>query len=131
MANRGRDRLERAKRDLAHAEHARQAGDYEWAAFAAQQAAEKAVQGLLLGLGGEGCGHSVLRSLEGLRARLDLPPAFLDAARRLDRHDILARHPDGFPAGLPGEYYTERDATEAIDDARAVVEFFERASPRP
>ncbi len=131
MANRGRDWLAQGKRDLQHAHHARHAGDYEWAAFAAQQAAEKAVKGLLLGLGGEGWGHSVLRLLEGLRERLDVPASLLDAARRLDRHYILARYPNGYPAGLPGEYYTERDAEEAIADARAIVEFCERAFPRP
>jgi len=129
--NRGLDWLGQARRDLAHAEHAARGGHFEWAAFAAQQAAEKAVKGLLLGLGGEGWGHSVLRLLEGLQERLDVPPALLDAARRLDRHYILARYPNGYPAGLPGEYYTERDAVEAIADARAIVEFCERAFPRP
>jgi len=131
VANRGTDWLAQARRDLAHAERAHQAGDYEWAAFAAQQAAEKAVKGLLFGLGGEGWGHSVWRLLSGLAARLEVPEALLDAARRLDRHDILARYPNGFPAGLPGEYYTERDAAEAIVDAQAIVEFCERAFPRP
>lgn len=131
MANRGLDWLAQARRDLLHAEHARAVGDYEWAAFAAQQAAEKAVKGLLLGLGGEGWGHSVWRLLEGLRARIEVPESLLEAGRRLDRHDILARYPNGFPAGLPGEYYTERDATEAIADARAIVEYCERTFPRP
>lgn len=87
------------------------------------------MKGLLLSLGGEGWGDSVFRLLEGLRARIDIDPALLDAARRLDRHDVLARYPNGYPAGLPGEYYTERDASEAIDDARAIVGFCERAFP--
>jgi len=130
MANRGPDWLAQAQRDLAHAEHAVAAGDYEWSCFAAQQAAEKAVKGLLLALGGEGWGHSVFHLLEGLATRFPVPDALLLAARRLDRHYILARYPNGFPAGLPGEYYTVDDAREAITDARAIVEFCQRAFPR-
>ncbi len=54
MANRALDRLARAFHDLNHARHALEDGDYDWACFAAHQAAEKAVKGLLLALGGEG-----------------------------------------------------------------------------
>ena len=42
-----------SSRDLAHAGHARDDADYEWAAFAAQQAAEKALKPLVLARGGE------------------------------------------------------------------------------
>lgn len=41
--NRWRDWWAQAERDLRHAEHSQEAGDYEWSAFAAHQAAEKAV----------------------------------------------------------------------------------------
>lgn len=127
MANRGRDWLEQVKRDLAHAEHARQAGDDEWAAFAAQPAAEKTVKGLLLALGGDGWGYSVLRLLEGLRARLDVHPELLDAARRLDRHYILARYPNGYPAGLPGNMMRRRRSTmHELSSSSAGVRFLDR-----
>ncbi|MCS7050791.1 MAG: HEPN domain-containing protein [Thermomicrobium sp.] len=128
--NRGSDWLAQAARDLRHAEHAANVGDYyEWSCFAAQRAAEKAVKGVLLGLGGEGWGHSVLRLLERLATRMAVPESLFAAARRLDRHYIPARSPNGFPAGLPGEYYTAQDAEQAIADARAVVEFRQRAFP--
>jgi predicted nucleotidyltransferase len=42
--NRWRDWWDQSARDLAHARHALEAGDFEWAAFAAQQAAEKALK---------------------------------------------------------------------------------------
>jgi predicted nucleotidyltransferase len=46
--NRSRDWWHQASRDVAHAQHAVDDGDYEWAAFAAQQAAEKAVKAVVL-----------------------------------------------------------------------------------
>lgn len=42
--NRWRDWWAQAERDLRHAEHSQEAGDYEWSAFAAHQAAVKAVE---------------------------------------------------------------------------------------
>jgi HEPN domain-containing protein len=48
VANRARDWLEQALRDLAQAEDSRKAGRHEWACFAAQQAAEKAVKAFFI-----------------------------------------------------------------------------------
>jgi len=48
MANRDRDWLRQAHRDLEQAEDSRRTGHHEWACFAAQQAAEKAVKALHL-----------------------------------------------------------------------------------
>ena len=45
--------LAQAAHDLEHAEHSLEGGHYDWACFAAHQAAEKAVKGLYLHLGGE------------------------------------------------------------------------------
>ncbi len=48
MANRARDWLAQAERDLRHAQTSRDAGDHDWSCFAAHQAAEKAVKALHL-----------------------------------------------------------------------------------
>ena len=48
MPNRYLDWVKQADADLAHSEHARDAGHYEWACFSAQQAAEKAVKSVFL-----------------------------------------------------------------------------------
>lgn len=53
MPNRARDWLAQALVDLEEAQDARRAGRHEWACFAAQQAAEKAVRALHLSLGQE------------------------------------------------------------------------------
>ncbi len=59
--NRWPDWWEQGMRDLKHARNALLDEDYEWAAFAAQQAAEKALKALILSLGGEPWGHSITR----------------------------------------------------------------------
>ena len=53
MANRAVDWFAQAEHDLRLAAVAQQAGSHEWACFAAQQAAEKAVKGLHLHQGQE------------------------------------------------------------------------------
>lgn len=68
MPNRAPDWFAQAAADLQHARHSRKVGDFEWACFAAQQAAEKAVKAVFLHLGGEGWGHSVSRLLEEANA---------------------------------------------------------------
>jgi len=50
MPNRARDWFNQAIRDLEQAEDSRRWGRHEWACFAAQQAAEKAVKALHLHL---------------------------------------------------------------------------------
>ncbi len=120
MANRAPDWFAQATRDLEHARHALDDGDYEWACFAAQQAAEKAVKAAILALGGEGWGHSVTRLLLDLGQLRPVPPELVDAARRLDKHYLPTRYPNGFPAGAPKDYYTAQEGGQAIADAAAV-----------
>ena len=44
MAERSRDWFRQAVHDLSHAKSAADTGDHDWACFAAQQAAEKALE---------------------------------------------------------------------------------------
>jgi HEPN domain-containing protein len=123
MADRSKDWLAQAQRDLDHAVHACGAEHFEWACFSAQQGAEKAVKAVYLHLHGEGWGHSVLKLLRGLADRVNVSEVLLDAARNLDKHYIPTRYPNGFDQGFPGEYYTRREAEEAIEYARRIIEF--------
>lgn len=59
-----RDWLRQAKRDLDHARRSLAGGDYEWACFAAQQSAEKAVKAVFLKLNRTAWGHSVSALLQ-------------------------------------------------------------------
>jgi len=108
---------------MEHARHAYRDGDWEWAAFAAQQAGEKALKALAFALGGEGRGHSLLRLVEGLRQKVEVPQAVQEAARNLDRHYIPARYPNGWPAGAPGDFYDRKEAEEALSNAETILAF--------
>ena len=130
MTNRALDWLAQAKHDLGHAQHALEAGDYDWACFAAHQAAEKAVKGLFLSLGGEGWGHAITRLLRDLRHRLSVPDDLIPAAQRLDKHYIPTRYPNGFDTGAPRDYYTAGEAHQAIQDAQRIYDFCQQSIRR-
>ena len=66
MPDRARDWFQQAKRDLEQAKSSRAEERHEWACFAAQQAAEKAVKALHLSLSQEAWGHVVARLLKEL-----------------------------------------------------------------
>jgi len=120
--------LEQAKRDLAAAETIFGQGLWWIVCFQAQQAAEKAVKSFLYGRGQRMVlGHSVA---ELIKDAAEHNPAFADmaaSASALDRFYIPTRYPNGLPGGIPAESYTEQDAHQAIDLARAIVEFAEKA----
>lgn len=123
MANRYADWLRQAEADLRHARNALEDGDHEWACFAAQQAAEKAVKSVIQRSGGEAWGHSVSVLLGALAERRKIAPGIVDAGKRLDKHYIPTRYPNGFDAGAPTDYYTRAEAAAAVEDARAVLGF--------
>ncbi len=125
MPNRWRDWLAQAKRDLNHAIHACEDEDFEWSCFSAQQGAEKAVKAVFLYLHGESWGHSVFALLKALGDKIEVSEQLIEAAKNLDKHYIPTRYPNGFDSGMPGEYYTRKDAQEAIENAREIIEFSE------
>ena len=125
MANRSRDWLAQAQRDLQHAVHSCEHEEYEWVCFSAQQAAEKAVKAVFFGLHAEGWGHSVFGLLRNLKDRVDVSGDLLDAAKVLDKHYIPARYPNGFDSGIPADYYTEAEAKQAIEYAETIIQFCE------
>ncbi|HNS19983.1 MAG TPA: HEPN domain-containing protein [Sedimentisphaerales bacterium] len=125
MADRSGDWFAQARRDLDHAADASEHGHFEWACFSSQQGAEKAVKAVYLRLHGESWGHSVLKLLQGLADKVSISESLLDAARALDRHYIPTRYPNGFDQGSPGDYYTRKEAEEAIAYAGQIVGFCE------
>ncbi|MDW8022919.1 MAG: HEPN domain-containing protein [Nitrososphaerota archaeon] len=66
MVSRAEDWLKQALKDHEHARKSLKLEDYEWACFAAHQAAEKAVKALYQALGIEAWGHSVSRLMASL-----------------------------------------------------------------
>jgi HEPN domain-containing protein len=118
---RSSDWLRQAERDLAAAQNAAAAGFHEWAAFAAQQSAEKAAKALVESRHGSARGHSTTAILRQIP--LDVPEAVLDAARELDQVYVTARYPNGFASGAPADYFTETTSQRLLADARSVVDF--------
>lgn len=102
--------------DLEHARLAAGGGHFEWAAFAAQQSAEKACKALHLALGSAAWGHDITQLLGALPSGTEAPAEILDRARALDKHYLPARYPNGFAPGTPRQHYTRREAEQAIDD---------------
>lgn len=118
MPNRAFDWFRQAKRDLEQARDSKQAGRHEWACFAAQQSAEKAVKALHLHLGQEAWGQVVAKLLRELPGDLRVPPDLIDKARVLDSYYIPPRYPNGHPEGAPFEHYGELQSREAISLCR-------------
>jgi len=126
MAERSRDWFAQAQRDLESARWQLQGGFYEWVCFTCQQAAEKAVKALYQRLHAVAWGHSVNRLLSGLPDAVKASQELIEAAIYLDRYYILTRYPNGFERGAPQDYYTEKDAQEAIEYAGRILEFCDR-----
>ena len=123
LVSRGEDWLRQALRDLEHARRSMEFGDYEWACFAAQQAAEKAVKGLYQKLGIEVWGHSVSRMLVHLPNKYKPPEGLIDKAKELDRHYVPTGYPNFHPEGAPLDYYTREDARRAVKYAEEIIEY--------
>jgi len=121
MVMRSRDWLRQAEKDLEHAKRARSGNDFEWACFAAQQAAEKSVKALYQSIHVDAIGHSVTRMLRDLPADLRPGEEVMLLAKELDKHYIPSRYPNSHPEGAPMDYYTDRDATSALEAAERIV----------
>jgi len=123
MPQRSRDWLRQAQRDLEVAKTTRAAGQFDWACFASQQAAEKALKGLYQHHRAEGWGHVLRRLVEGLVDREPGLAAQLERAKVLDKFYIPTRYPNGLDVGAPADAYTEGEANQAIVDAEAILQF--------
>ncbi|GBD10757.1 hypothetical protein HRbin23_00403 [bacterium HR23] len=102
--------------------HCRKAGDY-YAAFFAQQAAEKAPKALLSLQGYRAIlAHSVVDVLRG-DSSLCIPPGAQGApGREPDRPYMGRRYPNFSPAGGPHCYYSNREAERCVSYAASISE---------
>jgi len=121
MPSRAPDWLAQAERDLEQARDSQSAARHEWACFAAQQAAKKAVKALHLFCGQEAWGHVVARLLTELP---EAPPAELvERGRVLDNFYVPSRYPNGHPEGAPFEHYGPLQSNEACEHAGEIIAF--------
>ena len=88
LAGTGKSGLEQAMASQAEGRH-------EWACFAAQQAAEKAVKGLHLAMGQDAWGHVIARLLAELPFAVD--QELVEKGRVLDNFYVPTRYANGHP----------------------------------
>jgi HEPN domain-containing protein len=120
MPNRARDWFAQAERDLEQARASQRDGRHEWACFAAQQAAEKAVKALHLALGQESWGHAIAQLLTELPIDAgDL----VEKGRVLDNFYVATRYANGHPEGAPFEHYGPIQSTDGIGYAGEIIDF--------
>ena len=123
MAERSKDWLRQAEADLRHARGSLGLGHHEWAAFAAHQAAEKAVKAVFQKLHADAWGHALTPLLASLPPEHQPDAGLIERAKELDKHYIPTRYPNGFERGAPVDFYTRGEAERAIANAEAILEF--------
>ncbi|OPX17487.1 DNA-binding protein [candidate division WOR-3 bacterium 4484_100] len=126
MAKRVDDWLRQADRDLRHARNSLRNKEYEWACFASQQSAEKALKALYQHLGGEAFGHSLLKMIKDLPARIRPKSELFRIASELDKFYIPTRYPNGFDWGAPMDYFGKKDASDAIRYASTIIKYVKK-----
>lgn len=121
MTNRAQDWFAQAERDLEQALASKKDGRHEWACFAAEQAAEKAVKALHLALGQEAWGHVVARLLSELP--MTVPDKVVQKAKVLDNFYVATRYANSHSEGPPFEHYGPIQSEDAIKYAREILSF--------
>ncbi|MEM3397545.1 MAG: HEPN domain-containing protein [Nitrososphaerota archaeon] len=112
--------LESAEADLKHARKSLEINDHNWACFAAQQAAEKALEALIMHVVGEyPRGHDLVKLYRMVKGYAEVK---VDESKlaRLSSYYTQARYPN---AGIerPHEELSEELAIEAIEVAEVVM----------
>ncbi len=97
--------------------------DYEWCCFSSQQAAEKAIKALFLSQGKDAWGHTLTVLLGNFSETADVSEETMECAKILDKHYIPTRYPNGFDEGAPTDFYTKKEAEEAIRCGEDLIEF--------
>jgi HEPN domain-containing protein len=123
MADRTADWMAQAEQNPAHAEASQDLGHYNWACFAAQQAAEASVKALHLHHKQDIWGHLIRTLLQKLPDQVAVSPRLLDLARVLDAYYIPTRYPNGHESGTPAVNYGAIQSDEAIRCAREIIQF--------
>ncbi len=112
-----------AESDLDDARFVLQGGRYSLTCFLCQQAAEKALKGLLYRSGAEDVwGHSVADLChDAAKSFHDIESLVGDCAS-LDKYYIPTRYPDSLPGGIPAEAFDKFDAERAMELAQKVLD---------
>lgn len=109
--------------DFQHAQTSLARGEWDWACYAAMQAAEKALKAGLLAAGSaEIWGHNLSALLLRLAeiAGVEVPAPLLNGTKLLSQYNVLARYPMGDMDAAPVDLLLEDQAVAAIAAATAL-----------
>jgi HEPN domain-containing protein len=123
--NRWKDWYEQGIRDLERAKLDYEYKYYEWVCFTAHPSAEKVLKALALKLGFNVWGHSLSEILNIIASKMEISEELKGSAKLLDLFYIPTRYPNMFFAGKPADYFTEKQAREALDAANNIIRFCE------
>jgi len=99
-------------------------GDYDWACFKAEQAAELFIKGFFRAMGKMAVGHSLLKLLRDFAEMgMSVPEDIKGCSSELDKIYIPSRYPDAYALGAPVDYYSKENAVGSIDCARKILDF--------
>ncbi len=123
MANRSQDWFNQSIRDLELARECQETNKHEWACFAAQQAAEKAVKSLHLYFGQKAKRSVISKLLKELLESINLPKDLIEKGQILDNYYIPSRYPCSHSEGAPFQYFGRLHSERAINYAGEIIEF--------
>jgi HEPN domain-containing protein len=110
--NRSLDWYFQAKEEISYARMALDNKKFSLCCFLCQQSAEKFLKAIAIYRNLDVVrGHSIVRIAQALGVNGEI----LDAGRLLDQYYISTRYPDALPSGSPFEFFSERQASEALD----------------
>ena len=98
-------------------------GDFDWACFKFQQAAEFALKAFLRSTGKIGAGHSLLRLIEEIETVGIRTDEIKKCSLTLEKFYIPTRYPDAYPEGSPYEFYDTEEADKALECSSKIIEF--------
>ncbi len=123
-SNRALDWLKQAENDLIWATDTLKDKHFAQACFVSQQVGEKSLKALAYSKDIDIVkSHSIMAIARSLKINGDIEKM----GKRLDLYYISARYPDAFPSGAPFEYFTEDQATEALNFAGKIIEYVKRS----
>ena len=82
------------------------------------------MKALLWGIGKPKIGHSLINLLSGLKENgIDIPKEILEKCSYLSKYYMITRYPDTWESGIPEDYFTEKEAREALKYAEEIIEW--------
>lgn len=116
--------LAQSEYDLKESEKSLTDGSFAYAAFFAEQSAQKALKAFLISRGRR---YITIHSVgELLKEAVDLESSFskfLESGKELDRHYLASRYPDALPEpAIPAESYTKEEAERTVAIAKSIFE---------